>query len=225
MDSAATGSAGAPDTVEVACGTYYEHDILVQSDLVLRSDSGDPSCVTIDAGRLGRAIMVDGADDVTIEGLTIAQGLKLSFGGGIYVFESSAKITHCSFVENEVGPSGFGGGLAFVNGEINLPVQKSQEEVVAPYVGKDVTFGVRPEDIFPNETVPAGRNLAKIRAKVEVVEPMGSEQYIYLTAEDTPFIARIEAHVKMDVEETYDLHVDMDQTHFFEGGEDGKALT
>ena len=117
------------------------------------------------------------------------------------------------------------GGLAFVNGEINMPVQKNQEEAVTPYIGKAVTFGVRPEDMFPNETVPAGRTLGKIRAKVEVVEPMGSEQYIYLTAEDTPFIARIEAHVRMDVEETYVLHIDMDQTHFFAGGEDGVALT
>jgi hypothetical protein len=113
--AAGVDSAAAGDTVEVARGTYYEHDILVQSDLVLRSETGEPSCVTIDAARLGRAIMVDGASDVTIEGLTITQGLKLSFGGGIYVFESSAKITHCSFVENEVGPSGFGGGLAFAN--------------------------------------------------------------------------------------------------------------
>ena len=39
----------------------------------------------------------------------------MSFGGGIYVHESSAKIAHCSFVDNEVGPSGFGGGLAFAN--------------------------------------------------------------------------------------------------------------
>jgi hypothetical protein len=110
IDAAAAG-----DTVDVACGTYYEHDILVQSDLVLRSESGEPFCVTLDAARLGRAIEVDGAADVTIEGFTITQGLKSSFGGGIYVHESSAKITHCLFVDNEVGPSGFGGGLAFAN--------------------------------------------------------------------------------------------------------------
>ena len=101
IDSAAAG-----DTVEVACGTYYEHDILVHSDLVLRSESGEPSCVTVDAGRLGRVIKVDGADDVTIEGFTITRGLKLSFGGGIYVHESSARIIHCSFVDNEVGLCG-----------------------------------------------------------------------------------------------------------------------
>jgi len=119
IDAAAAG-----DTVEVACGTYYEHDILLQTDLTLRSESGDPSCVTIDAARSGRALEVAGVSAAIIEGLTITQGLKLSFGGGIYVHEASATITRCSFVENEVGPSsGFGGGVAFANAQMGNTVE------------------------------------------------------------------------------------------------------
>ena len=44
VDSAAVG-----DTLEIACGTYYEHHIVVKSGLVLRSETGQPECVTIDA--------------------------------------------------------------------------------------------------------------------------------------------------------------------------------
>jgi hypothetical protein len=43
------------DTVLVACGTYYESDIRVSTDIVLISETAEAACVTIDG---------EGADDV-----------------------------------------------------------------------------------------------------------------------------------------------------------------
>jgi hypothetical protein len=44
LDSAASG-----DTVSLACGTYYEHDILMKAGVCLRGSAGFPPCATVDA--------------------------------------------------------------------------------------------------------------------------------------------------------------------------------
>jgi len=49
-------SAIAGDTVLVACGTYYEHDLIMKSEVCLRGESTSPLCVTIDAQNLGQQI-------------------------------------------------------------------------------------------------------------------------------------------------------------------------
>jgi len=45
---------------------------------------------------------------------------------------------------------------------------------------------------------------------------MGSEIYLYLTTGKTPFVARVEPHVKAEVEEKRKLYFNMDKAHFFD---------
>ena len=44
IDASASG-----DTILVACDTYYEYNLGLKSGVCLRSEAGDPECVTIDA--------------------------------------------------------------------------------------------------------------------------------------------------------------------------------
>ena len=67
IDAASPG-----DAVEVACGTYFEYDIVMKSCITVRSESEDPSCVTIDAMGLGRVMTGDQLTTFTaIKGLTM----------------------------------------------------------------------------------------------------------------------------------------------------------
>ncbi len=111
VDSAAVG-----DTVNVACDTYYEHDIIMKSGVYLTSETGDAGCVTIDAQQAGRIIYCLNVDAATsIVGFTITGGLATgaaaedSTGGGMYCENSSPTLANCAFLDNSAAL--VGGGL------------------------------------------------------------------------------------------------------------------
>jgi hypothetical protein len=111
IDSAAAG-----DTVLVSCGTYFEHDIAMKRDIVLRSKTGVAACVTIDAQELGRVIDCHQIGASTrIEAVTLTGGVAQSgsfpdnAGGGIRLVSSHIALIDCVLQGNR---SKFGGGAA-----------------------------------------------------------------------------------------------------------------
>ncbi|MBP7669468.1 MAG: right-handed parallel beta-helix repeat-containing protein [Candidatus Eisenbacteria bacterium] len=115
---AGIGAAGAGDTVLVACGTYLEHDIAMKSGVVLRSETGEAGCVTIDAQAMGRVIFCNQVDALAaIEGFQLTGGSAAghdpgSQGGAVALLNSSPRIRACAIVEND-GPSCGGGIYAY----------------------------------------------------------------------------------------------------------------
>ena len=107
--------------------------------------------------------------------------------------------------------------VSFNEGKVTLKVPAVLADKVRPYDGKPISWGVRPEDIYVKGFgSPEGEGSADMQSKVEIVEPMGAEIYTYLTTGKTPFIARLDAHVPITLDETKDLVVDMLKTHFFD---------
>jgi hypothetical protein len=101
-------------SVALAAGTYFEHDLDMKRGATLRSESGDPRDVTIDARQEGLVLLVSFCDSTTrIEGLTITGGLThdgspASSGGGITcIYEGSPRISNCIITGNEA-PYGSG---------------------------------------------------------------------------------------------------------------------
>ncbi|WP_058365590.1 ABC transporter ATP-binding protein [Haloparvum sedimenti] len=77
------------------------------------------------------------------------------------------------------------------------------------------TLGVRPEDLYPADG--AGR----IPADVDVVEPMGADNYLYLTPPtegdgETEIIARVDNEFRPDPGERVMLDFDVADVHFFD---------
>ncbi|AEH25372.1 ABC transporter ATP-binding protein [Pyrococcus yayanosii] len=111
-------------------------------------------------------------------------------------------------------------------GEFRLKFLDDQAEVLREknLVGKEVIFGIRPEDIydalFAQVKIP-GENMA--RAFVEIVENLGGEKIVHLSAGDINFTAKFPAESRVVEGQEIDVVFDMKKAHVFEKGS-GKAV-
>ena len=107
------------------------------------------------------------------------------------------------------------GHAEFDEGSLRLPIPDGMRDALAPWRDKEVTFGIRPEDITSADSNKDWKEARQIRATVEVVEPMGSETFLYMTTGRYPFIARVDAFVDPDINTEMPLLVNMARAHFF----------
>ncbi len=107
------------------------------------------------------------------------------------------------------------GRLFFVEPHFALGVAASQQAALDSFDGKNVVFGVRPEDLndvlFTRDPNPD----AQFKARVEVVEPMGAEVYLYLNSGAHSFTARLNTQEIPRVNQEVTMVVDINKTHFF----------
>lgn len=108
------------------------------------------------------------------------------------------------------------GKFYFDEGNLKVKIVESMIDKVFPYEGKEVTFGIRPEDIYDRLFVSSAPPENIVTVTVEVVEPVGSEVYLYVTTGKHPFIARVAAHAKPEVGQDIDLVFDMSKIHLFD---------
>jgi multiple sugar transport system ATP-binding protein len=107
-------------------------------------------------------------------------------------------------------------GVSLVRGsglEIVLP-----SEIVARmngYSGKQVVLGVRPEDFQDGRGVtPNGAST--VSANVDVVEHMGSENFVHLTSETSSFVARMDSSVDPRPGDGFPVVVDVEKIKLFD---------
>lgn len=84
------------------------------------------------------------------------------------------------------------------------------------YEGKEVIFGIRPEDIYDKLFVQDAPAENTVTARVDVVEPMGSEVYLHMATLKQVFIARVGGHDRPEVNRDIDMVFDMGKIHFFD---------
>ena len=108
------------------------------------------------------------------------------------------------------------GRLYFDEGKIMVKLVEEMYKKMAGYLGKEVYFGIRSEDIYDKLFVSEAPPENIIRVNCEVVEPMGSEVYLYLNTGRHTFIARVGAHDRPKVNQDMDVVFDMSKIHFFD---------
>lgn len=96
-----------------------------------------------------------------------------------------------------------------------LDVPKERVERYAPYKGKAMTLGLRPEHLtetHDTEHVGVGR----IDAPIDVVEPMGMEILLHFFIEGKPVCARIAPDCAVRHGQVFPLAADLNQMHLIE---------
>jgi multiple sugar transport system ATP-binding protein len=105
------------------------------------------------------------------------------------------------------------GGCNLVYGNCHIFCDKPQ---LADYVGKEVTLGVRPEDLHCEEEAIARAGAASLKAHVDLAEMMGSEIYLYLTYQGQKLVARVSSRMQVEADEDVILAVDASKIHVFD---------
>ncbi|MDD5730747.1 MAG: sn-glycerol-3-phosphate ABC transporter ATP-binding protein UgpC [Candidatus Omnitrophica bacterium] len=108
------------------------------------------------------------------------------------------------------------GKFYFDEGKLVVKIVESMYNKLTPYLGKDVIFGIRSEDIYDKLFVSEAPPENIVRVNCEVFEPMGSEVYLYLNTGRHTFVARVGAHDRPQVNSDMDLVFDMSKVHFFD---------
>jgi multiple sugar transport system ATP-binding protein len=108
------------------------------------------------------------------------------------------------------------GRIYFDEGKVKVKLVESMNPKISSYVGKEVIFGIRSEDIYDKLFVSEAPPENIVKVTCEVVEPMGSEVYLYLNTGRHTFIARVGAHDKPQVNQDMELVFDMSKVHFFD---------
>ncbi|MBE5752614.1 MAG: sn-glycerol-3-phosphate ABC transporter ATP-binding protein UgpC [Clostridiales bacterium] len=102
-------------------------------------------------------------------------------------------------------------------------------------VDKDITLGVRPEDIHQDQAFIANSPETIIKARIEVIEKLGAETQIYCELDydgkessvidnSTQMIAKISSRAVVSLKEVVELAFDAHHLHLFDGDTEASML-
>ncbi len=104
----------------------------------------------------------------------------------------------------------------FDEGKFRVKLVDEMSMVMAAYAGKEVVFGIRSEDIYDKLFVSEASAENTIHVTCEVVEPLGSDVYLYLNSGKNNFTARVGVHNRPEVNRDMEVVFDMRKVHFFD---------
>lgn len=109
-----------------------------------------------------------------------------------------------------------GDNLIFDEGKIQVKLPDFMNKPLESFIDKEIIFGIRPENIYDAQYSHAIKIGAPIKALIEVVEPMGSEIYLYLTTGKSLFTVRLDGHIQAEINTDKELIFDISKAHFFD---------
>jgi len=120
-----------------------------------------------------------------------------------------------NFAEGKITQSG---GLQFESNNKGMIIKlgENYSNKLKNQISKKVWLGIRPEDIHDYADLSLQSNYHEFEVKLEVVEPMGNEAFLYFNLDDSQFIARIPAREVPKAQSLHKLKLNKNKIHFFD---------
>lgn len=99
---------------------------------------------------------------------------------------------------------------------LRIPEGKNKVLIEKGYEGKELVFGIRPEDIHSEQIALEASPEATVRAEVVVSELLGAETMLYTKIGSTEFISKVDARDFHRPGEVIDLAFNINKVHFFD---------
>jgi multiple sugar transport system ATP-binding protein len=160
-----------------------------------------------------------------VEAMTMADKIVVMKGGIIQQIGSPLELYNepvNRFVAGFIGspPMNFttvdvveeGGKLLVKEENFTLELDKKWSELLKSYVGKQVIFGIRPEDLIYKEKSEANC----IETEVEVIEPLGADINLFTNTGNHTIMARVAPHYEFKVGDNVYLKPELKKASFFD---------
>jgi len=105
------------------------------------------------------------------------------------------------------------GKIVANEGSFTLTPTPEQQEKLKAYVGKEVYFGVRPEDL-EYQAAPAAEN--NMQLKVTNKEPLGADTHVFVQVKDKTIVARVVPDVEVQLGDSINFVPNMAKSKFFD---------
>lgn len=121
-----------------------------------------------------------------------------------------------NFIDATVDQKGDKYFLKFGKYDIAVPAEKNKDDALKDYVGKEVIFGIRPENVHDEPEFVAKATDGIVEADVEVTELMGAETYLYLACEGNSITARVDPTSTAKTGDKIKIAFELNKLHLFD---------
>lgn len=121
-----------------------------------------------------------------------------------------------NFINAKVEKRGDEIHLIFGKDDIKLPEGKAKKLEGTDYIGKEVVMGIRPENIHDEAMFIESMPDSIVEAKIELVEMLGSETFLYMVIDDVNFTARVNPRTKAKAGDVIKVAFDANKIHLFD---------
>ncbi|MFZ0390813.1 MAG: sn-glycerol-3-phosphate ABC transporter ATP-binding protein UgpC [Calditrichia bacterium] len=109
-----------------------------------------------------------------------------------------------------------GEAFSFKSTFFNFELPAATAQKLQPFLGKEVVLGLRPEHIYDAELVKDRKVSAPQQIKVDVVEPIGNEIFVYFSSDSGSYCMRMSPDRLHQAGEQMRVALDFQKLYFFD---------